>query len=112
VRPLFEGLDREQFVVVLLNAKHRPIGAHVVSVGSLTASIVHPREVFKVAIAGNAVSLALAHNHPSNDVTPSPEDIAITRRLREVGELMGVRILDHVILGAETHFSFADASYW
>src|SRR5216683_2579258 len=112
VRPLFEGLDREQFVVVLLNTKHRPIGVNVVSIGSLSSALVHPREVFKPAIVGCAAAIVAAHNHPSGDATPSPEDIEITRRLRQVGELIGIRILDHVILGAETHFSFADAGYW
>jgi DNA repair protein RadC len=73
--PIFAGADREEFVVVLLDAKHRPIGINTVSIGSLTASIVHPREVFKPAIAGNSAALLLAHNHPSGDPTPSAEDI-------------------------------------
>ena len=81
VRPLFDGLDREQFVVVLLNAKHRPIGTHVVSIGSLTASVVHPRETFKCAVAGNAEAIFICHNHPSGSPEPSPEDIEITERL-------------------------------
>jgi DNA repair protein RadC len=112
VRPLFEGLDREQFVVVLLNAKHRPIGAHVVSIGSLTASIVHPRETFKCAVAGNAEAILICHNHPSGSVEPRPEDIEITKRLRQCGDLLGIRLLDHVILAGDSHFSFVAAGYW
>jgi DNA repair protein RadC len=112
VRPLFEGLDREQLVVVLLNAKHRPIGANVVSVGSLSSAIVHPREVFKPAIAGSAAAIVAAHNHPSGDPAPSAEDIEITRRLRQAGDLIGIKLVDHVILGGGTHFSFVDAGHW
>lgn len=112
LRPLFAGLDREQFAVVLLDAKHRPIGMNVVSVGSLTASIVHPREVFRPAVALPAAALILAHNHPSGDPSPSPEDVEITRRLRQAGEVLGISVLDHVILGDEAHFSFRDAGYW
>ena len=74
--------DREYFAVMLFDTRHRAIGVHVVSVGSLSASIVHPREVFKVAIAANASAMILAHNHPSGDVTPSEDDLDITRRLR------------------------------
>ena len=112
VRPLFEGLDREQFVVVLLNAKYRPIGAHVVSIGSLTASIVHPRETFKCAVAGNANAIFICHNHPSGSPEPSPEDIEITQRLRECGELLGIPLIDHVILTGDSHFSFVASGQW
>jgi DNA repair protein RadC len=110
--PFFAGADREEFVVVLLDAKHRPIGINTVSIGSLTASIVHPREVFKPAIAGNSAALLLAHNHPSGDPTPSTEDIELSKRLREAGELVGIRLLDHVILGDGRHHSFVDAGMW
>ena len=112
VRPLFDGLDREQFVVVLLNAKHRPIGAHVVSIGSLTASVVHPRETFKCAVAGNAEAIFVCHNHPSGSPEPSPEDIEITERLRDCGELLGIRLIDHVIIAGDGHFSFVASGYW
>jgi DNA repair protein RadC len=110
--PLFAGADREKFVVVLLDAKHRPIGINTVSVGSLTASIVHPREVFKPAIAGNSAALLLAHNHPSGDPAPSAEDVELTKRLRDAGEFVGIRVLDHVILGNGRHYSFVDAGSW
>ena len=110
--PIFEGADREKFVVILLDAKHRAIGINTVSVGSLTASIVCGREVFKPAIVGNSAALLLAHNHPSGDPAPSAEDVALTKRLREAGELLGIRVLDHVILGNGRHYSFVDAGSW
>jgi DNA repair protein RadC len=110
--PEFEGLDREKFIVLLLDAKHRMIGVTTVSIGSLTASIVHPREVFKPAIAGNAAAVILAHNHPSGDPAPSLEDVELTSRLREAGELLGIRVLDHVILAEGSHYRFVDAGAW
>ena len=93
------GLDREAFFVVLLDGKNRVSGINLVSLGSLTAALVHPREVFKAAIAGSAAAVVLVHNHPSGDPTPSAEDLALTRRLCEVGDLVGIRVLDHVVLG-------------
>src|SRR6185369_694096 len=102
----FEQTDREEFVVILLDAKHKLLGFHVVSVGSLTASVVHPREVFKVAILGNAAALILLHNHPSGDATPSAEDLQITQRLQEVGEVIGIKVVDHIIIGEGQYVSF------
>ncbi len=108
--PLFTGLDREQFVVMALDTKHKVIGLNVVSVGSLSMSIVHPREVFKPAILLNASATILAHNHPSGDCSPSAEDRALTTRLRAGGELLGIPVLDHLILSEDgIHFSFADS---
>jgi DNA repair protein RadC len=113
LRPLFAGLDREQFLVLLLDAVHRPIGVNVVSIGSLTASIVHPREAFKAAILANAAAVIIAHNHPSNSVEPSREDIELSRRLREAGELLGIRVLDSIVLGeGDSLYSFVDAGRW
>jgi DNA repair protein RadC len=89
---------REHFVVLLLNARHEVQGRETISIGSLNASIVHPREVFLPAIVHSAASLVLVHNHPSGDPEPSEEDLAITRRLIEVGELVGIGVLDHVIV--------------
>jgi DNA repair protein RadC len=109
--PLFAGLDREMFVAVLLDAKHRAIGVNTVSLGSLTGTVVHPREIFKPAIAGNAAAIILGHHHPSGSPEPSAEDREITRRLRDAGELLGIRVVDHVILGDGKHFSFADAGW-
>jgi DNA repair protein RadC len=108
LRPCFEGLDREQFLVCGLDAKHRIIGINIVSIGSLTLAIVHPREVFKPLILMNAAAFICAHNHPSSDPTPSPEDRVLTQRLRQGAELLGITLLDHVILGEDRHFSFAD----
>ena len=112
MRPLFDGLDREQFVVVLLNAKHRPIGAHVVSIGSLTASIVHPRETFKCAVAGNAeaiLSATIIRVEVQNQVRKTSRS---HKRLRECGDLLGIRLIDHVIVAGDNHFSFVAAGYW
>ena len=108
-RPLYTGVDREQVTAALLDAKHRVIGIDVVSIGSLTASIIHPREVFKPAILTNAAAVLLCHNHPSGVADPSPEDREITERLYRAGELLGIRVLDHVILGESSHYSFVDA---
>ncbi|MBI3800232.1 MAG: JAB domain-containing protein [Deltaproteobacteria bacterium] len=107
----FERADREEFIVLLLDAKNKLLGFHVVSVGSLTASVVHPREVFKVAILGNAVALILVHNHPSGDPLPSAEDVAITTRLCQIGEVLGIKILDHVVIGEGRYVSFVEDGY-
>jgi DNA repair protein RadC len=102
--------DREHFVVILLDQKHGIIGINTVSVGSLTASIVKPREVFKPAILANAAAIICGHNHPSGDPQPSREDRAITTKLVDAGKLLGIEVLDHVIIGAEgRYFSFGDA---
>ena len=111
LRPLFAGLDREQFLVCALDAKHAILGVNVVSVGSLTLSIVHPREVMKPLILLNAGAWLCAHNHPSGDPTPSAEDRELTKRLREVGDLVGIKLLDHLIFGEARVFSFADQGW-
>lgn len=111
LRPYFAGLDREHFMVLGLDAKHRIIGINVVSIGSLSLAIVHPREVFKPLILMNAAAWLCAHNHPSGDVTPSAEDRALTKRLREAGELLGITLLDHIILADENEYSFADQGW-
>lgn len=108
LRPLFEGLDREQFAVCCLDAKHAIIGVNIVSTGSLTLCIVHPREVFKLAVLTNAAALLCVHNHPSGDPTPSAEDRVLTQRLKAAGEHLGITVLDHLILGDERLYSFAD----
>jgi len=99
---------REQFYVVLLNNKNRKIREVKVSEGSLTASLVHPREVYNPVIRESAAAVIFVHNHPSGDPAPSPEDIDITKRLKEVGDVMGVRVLDHVVIGHDRYFSFND----
>ena len=108
-RERFAGLDREEFLAVLLDGKGRIMGFNSVSVGSLTASLVHPRELFKVAIIANAAAVLLVHNHPSGDPTPSHEDEALTARLRAAGDLLGIRIVDHVVIGDGVYVSFVDS---
>ncbi len=110
LRQFLGTVDREHFVVIMMDRKNRLIGINTVSIGSLTASVVHPREVFKVAILSNAAALICGHNHPSGDPQPSPEDRALTERLVEAGKLLGIEILDHVIVGDGTtdYYSFAD----
>jgi DNA repair protein RadC len=105
----FLKLDREEFLVVLLDGKGRVMGFNSVSVGSLTTSIVHPREVFKAAIIASAAALILVHNHPSGDPTPSQEDDALTARLRAAGDLLGIRVLDHIVIGDGCYVSFVDS---
>lgn len=100
---------KEHFVTLHLDGKNRIICKETVSIGSLNQSIVHPREVFKTALLSNAAAILLMHNHPSGDPDPSSEDIAITRRLRESGELLGIRVLDHIIIGDGKFRSFVEA---
>jgi DNA repair protein RadC len=99
---------REVFLALLLDSKNRLLREVQVSEGSLTASIVHPREVFAPVVRESAAAVLFVHNHPSGDPTPSREDLEITTRLREVGELMGVRVLDHIIIGSGEYVSLAD----
>ncbi len=107
LRGRIANLDRENFVVVLLNTKNEVIETSTVSVGTLSASLVHPREVFKPAIRASAASVVLVHNHPSGKVEPSREDREITRRLVEAAEILGVEVLDHVIMG-DGYFSMKE----
>ena len=102
------GLRHETFWVVLLDVKNRIIGEAKVSEGSLSSAIVHPREVFRPAIEESAAAVILVHNHPSGEPMPSAEDRAITERLRGAGELVGVQVLDHVVIGAGTYASFVE----
>ena len=112
LRPLFAELDREQFLVCGLDAKHAIIGVNIVSIGSLTLAIVHPREVFKPLILMNAAAWICAHNHLSGgDATPSPEDRVLTSRLRQGADLLGITLLDHLILTEERCYSFADQGW-
>lgn len=109
-RTHFATLDREQVVVVLMDSKHKPLGFHVVSTGTLNAALVHPRELFKAAIVANAASVIALHNHPSGDPLPSAEDYAITERLLAAGKLLGIALLDSIVVGDDgAYFSFADA---
>lgn len=99
--------DREVFSVILLDVKNRVIGINIVSIGSLSASVVHPREVYKAAILANAASVILTHNHPSGEAKPSREDIEVTGRMVQVGRVMDIPVLDHIIIGDGTGESFS-----
>lgn len=100
--------NREHFVGFYLNSRHQVLRREIISIGSLNASIVHPREVFLPAVALSAASVILAHNHPSGDPTPSEEDLAITRRLVESGRLLGIELLDHVVVARDAYASFKE----
>jgi len=99
---------KERFLILMLDCKHRVLKESVISEGSLTASIVHPREVFNPVVRESAAAVILVHNHPSGDPTPSREDLALTARLRKAGDLMGVQVLDHVIIGHNRYASLAE----
>jgi DNA repair protein RadC len=107
-RPRMKDLKKEVFHCALLDTKNKLIRNEEVSVGSLSASIVHPRETFKAAIRESAAAVIFIHNHPSGDTRPSQEDILLTKRLVQAGEVLGIRVLDHIIIGDGTHFSFRD----
>jgi DNA repair protein RadC len=102
------GAGQEMFFVVTLDTKNKTIDRHMISMGTLTASLVHPREVYRPALLDGAAAVAFVHNHPSGDTTPSPEDRALTRRLCEAGHVLGLRILDHVIIGRHGYHSFLE----
>ena len=101
---------KEHFVALFLNARNQVICREDVSVGSLNASLVHPREVFAPAVGSAAASVILAHNHPSGDVTPSREDIELTRRMVQAGEIMGIEVLDHIIVTSNQFLSLKDSN--
>jgi DNA repair protein RadC len=101
-------LAQERFVVVYLDGRHRVLGEEMVSQGTLTASLVHPREVFRPALRASAAAVILVHNHPSGDPTPSAEDRAVTERLARAGEILGVRVLDHVVVAERGYVSLRE----
>ena len=106
--PQYGSRPVEQFGVLLLDTKHRVLRSTILSVGTLDASIVHPREVFREAVAGGAAAIVLFHNHPSGDPEPSREDTRLTERLVAAGVLMGISVLDHVILGDARYYSYRE----
>jgi DNA repair protein RadC len=107
LRAFLRDDPRERFVAVYLDTRHHPIAVHDAHTGTCDSSPVHPREVFGPAIALAATAVIVAHNHPSGDPTPSANDRAVTDRLREAGELLGMPVLDHLVLGATRYYSFA-----
>ena len=110
--PLLKREKKEHFYALLLNRQNRLLSSHLIAVGTLDFAPVHPREVLGPAVRESAASIILAHNHPSGDPDPSQADFAITRRLRDAGDLLGIQILDHVILGDECHHSMAAEPTW
>lgn len=99
---------KEHFVVFYLDTKNKLIERQIVSIGTLNASLVHPRELFEPAISLHAVSVIIAHNHPSGDTSPSPEDIEVTKRLVDAGKILGIEVVDHLIVSKDNYFSFKD----
>lgn len=104
-------LRKEHFVTLHLDTKHQIVGEEVVSVGSLNASIVHPREIFKTALKRSAAAVICAHNHPSGDPTPSEEDIQVTQRLVAAGRILGVEVLDHIVIGDKRYISLRERGF-
>jgi DNA repair protein RadC len=104
----FRDVHKEYFMALLLDGKNRIIKRIRISEGSLNQSLVHPREVFNEAVRASAAAVILLHNHPTGDPTPSSEDHEVTRRLKDAGELMGIRVLDHIIIGEDAFYSFAE----
>ena len=98
----------ETFISLHLNGKNEFVGMTTHSIGTMTSSLVHPRDVFRPAVLNMTAGLIFVHNHPSGDPEPSKEDMSLTRRLAQAGELLGIRVLDHVIIGAKTYYSLAD----
>ena len=111
LKAFLEDCDREKLIVCCLNTKNEPTSISVVSIGSLNTSIVHPREVFKTAVMSNSASIILAHNHPSSDLTPSKEDIDITERIKQGGNILGIKLLDHLILTDGKYLSLLEKGY-
>ena len=110
VRQVVGNDAREHFVAILLDGRHRPIAYQVVSIGTATAALVHPREVFQPAVGLGACAVIVAHNHPSGDPTPSAEDRDVTRRLAQAGRLLGILLVDSVVVGDSGHVSLREAS--
>ncbi len=108
ISDFIEDCDREQMIVCCLDTKNQPTSISVVSIGSLNSAIVHPREVYKTAVLSNASSIIIAHNHPSGITEPSSEDISLTNRLDEAGKIIGIKLLDHLIIGFSEYYSFKE----
>lgn len=109
--PEMSALNQEHFVVLFLNVKNQILHKQTIFIGSLNASIVHPREIFREAVKRSAASIICAHNHPSGNASPSPEDIEVTARLHEAGLIIGIELLDHVIIGDHQFISMKEKGY-
>jgi len=106
--PLFRDEVKEQFIVISLNSANKIIRYNIISVGNLTSSLVHPREVFRIAIENSSANIILMHNHPSGNCKPSNEDIKITKKLVEAGKLLDISVFDHIIIGNNNYYSFVE----
>lgn len=104
----YKHTSNEEFVILLLDSKNKLIAMETISVGTINQTLVHPREVFRRAIKRSANAVILVHNHPSGDPTPSHEDVLISKRLKEVGDLVGIKVLDHIIVGSHRHTSLRE----
>ncbi len=111
IYPKMRDCKKENFIELCLDTKNQILKEETISIGSLNASVVHPREVFKTALSESAAHIIVAHNHPSGDPTPSREDIEITKKLVETGKIIGIDVLDHVIIGDGRHFSMKEAGH-
>jgi len=103
-----QNLKKEHFITLYINARHKLIHKELISVGTLTANLVHPREVFEPAMVRAAIEIIVAHNHPSGDPAPSSADLEITKRIVEAGKILGIKVLNHIIITKERYFSFQD----
>ena len=108
-RELLEDLDRETVCLACLDTKNKLACLSVLAVGTVDSAVLHPREVFKVAVLSNASAVIVVHNHPSGDPAPSAEDRSITRKLQEAGQILDIKVLDHIIIGDGSFYSFADS---
>ena len=107
--PLYGAHAVEQFGIVMLDTKHRVIRTKIVAVGSLDTTVVHPREVFREATAASAAAIVLFHNHPSGDPSPSTDDLVLTTRLVNAGDVMGIEVVDHLILADQRYYSLVES---
>ncbi len=106
--PLMRDEVKEKFIVISLNSANKIIRYNIISVGNLTSSVVHPREVYKIAIENNSASIILMHNHPSGNIEPSSEDINITKKLVDAGKILDINVYDHIIIGGNKFYSFIE----
>lgn len=110
LQPKIGRYKKEHFVLVSLDTRNQILGVDTVSIGTLNASLVHPRELFELAIRRHAASVVIAHNHPSGDTQPSDEDLRVTVKLQEAGKILGIQLLDHIIIGEESYFSLEEGN--
>jgi DNA repair protein RadC len=111
IKAFLEDKDREYFIVVSLDTKNQPTNINITSIGTLNSALIHPREIYKAAIVGNACSIMCFHNHPSGVATESREDVDVTKRLVESGRILGIDVIDHIIIGDGSYTSLKEKGY-